>query len=278
MTIGMTKRQGKRGKLLAMATMFGCVGSAANLAAADGPNVFNRQPSGPIFKTLDALAGGIEMVLEKTVLGHSKANRGSCDSQACDDGCDAIMLHELNLPRSSKIAVPEAYQPLSPSESLMDPVAVPSAPSMRQVDPTFDRPMRKTLPRPMPESTPSPGPRMDLPPVSRTQPPKPAASTLPRVPADAKTPVQRKAAQPDLSTDDAWIDSFAPATPNPDALPIRREPVPADDPLFDPFQDDPQTRTNPGRFLPDLKRSTPSHATGPIVRRAVKPVGFERSN
>jgi hypothetical protein len=245
MTIGITARQGKRWGLLAMAATIGCWGATATSHAADGPSIFNRKPSGPIFKTLDAFAGGIELVLENTVLGHSKSKSG-CDAQVCDDGCDAILLHELSMPQGSKLAVPEAYQTLPPPPSPMHSTPPQSLTPMIEVEPTFDRPTRKTLPQPMPET-----------------------------PADVKTQVQKKSL-PNLSNDDGWIDSFAPSTPNPDAVPPRRGHVPAKEPLSDPFQDDPQTRATPQRFSPSLLPSETSYTTRSPVVRAVKPVNFEQ--
>lgn len=256
MTIGITARQVKRWGLLAMAATLGWAGDATTAFAANGPGILDRKPSGPIFKTLDAFAGGIELVLEKTVLKNTRKKHG-CDSQSCDDGCDTIMLHELSMPPGSKVAVPEAYQPQPAAESRLEKVPPESVPPMIEVEPTFDRPVRKVLPEPMPESIQPPVPKSDMPPVFRT-------------------PVQKKLTQPNLSTDDRWIDNFAPSTPNPNAAPQRRAPVPVKEALPDPFQDDPQTRSMPRRLLPSLHPSEPSHATRPPVLRAVSPVSFER--
>jgi hypothetical protein len=274
MTIGMTARQGKHWGWLVIAAAFGCLSDAPAAKGSDGPTIFNRKPSGPIFKTLDALAGGIELVLEKTVLGHSKTKRG-CDAQSCDDGCDAIMLHELNLPQGSKIAVPEAYQPLPPPKSAKQSMPDQSVPPMNQGERNFERPTRRDLPEPTPIPLPTAEvPTPELPPISKTQPPKAVPLTIPKLPANAETQVQKKSSQPDLSTDDGWIDSFAPIVPNRDTAPKRQTPAPVQEALPDPFQDDPQTRSTPRRFSPALRPSEPSHATRPLVRRPVKQVGF----
>jgi len=47
-------------------------------------------PHGPIYRTLDALAGGIEHVIDAASSMRRKAVR--CDDQACDDGCDALTM------------------------------------------------------------------------------------------------------------------------------------------------------------------------------------------
>ena len=261
MTIRMTARQGKRWGLSALAATVCCLGGPASSFAGDGPSLFGRKPSGPIFKTLDAFAGGIELVLEKTVLRHGKGKHG-CDSISCDDGCDAITLHELEMYRDDHKAVPEAYHPSPNTDELVPASPDNSMPPMIEVEPTFDRPVRKTLPQPTPESTPLLVPKISLPPLSKTQLPKSAPLAMPRVPADVlMTPVQKQAPQPKLSTDDGWIDSFAPSTPNPNVLPPRRPAPAADDSLLDPFQDDPQTRAVPQRFSPSAKPSASSQST-----------------
>lgn len=277
MTIGMTVRQGRSWRLLAVAATLGFLGDAPISRAADGPSIFNRKPSGPIFKTLDAFAGGIELVLEKTVLGHSKPKR-VCDSQSCDDGCDAVMLHELNLPRGSKVAVPEAY-PSDPPEPPMHSMPADSAPPMVQIEPMFDRPSRKPLPQPVPDATEMPVPvrvpKTELPPISKIQPPNSAPLEHPRVPVDVDTP-GLKTSKPSLSTDDGWIDNFAPATPNPDAAPPRRAPIPDGETLPDPFRDDPQARPTPQRFLPKTHPDGVARDTRASGLKPVKNARFVR--
>ncbi len=278
MTIGMNARQVKRWGLLAVAVavVFGVLGDAPAAIASDGPSIFDRKPSGPIFKTLDALAGGIELVLEKTVLGHSKVKRG-CDSQSCDDGCDAIMLHELNIPLGSKMAVPEAHHPIKTPGSLAQPMPAESMPPMIQVEPNFDRPIRRVLPEPIPEQKRLPLPTAELSPISKTELPTAAPLSTPKLPAAPETPVQKKSPQPDLSTDDGWIDSFAPSMPSRSTTP-RSAPAPVREALPDPFQDDPQTRMTPPRFSPGLQPAAPSLSTRKVVLRPVKQVVFEGSN
>jgi len=254
MTIGMAARQGKRWGLSALAATVCWLGGSAASLAGDGPGVFGRIPQGPIFKTLDAFAGGIERVLEKTVLSNGKAKRG-CDSPSCDDGCDAITLHQLDLYRGGQMAVPP-----------MPPMPGHAVPPMIDVEPTFDPPVRKTLPQPMPEST-------------QLQVPKSAPRAMPQVPVDTQmTPVQKQKPQSDLSSDDSWIDSFAPSMPNRNPPPPRRQGPATDDALLDPFADDPQTRAVPPRFSPSARPAVPAESARPQVRKSVKAAGFSRTH
>lgn len=228
MTIRMTARQAKRWGSVALVATMGCLANTAISHAGDGPQMFSRQPSGPIFKTLDTFAGGIEFVLEKTVLGHGKKKKG-CDAQSCDDGCDAVTLHQLNMHHNGNVAVPQAIEPLPPPSGPMHSMPTESVPPIMDVEPTFDRPIRKSVPQPMPE----------------------------------------------LSTDDGWIDSFAPSTPSRNAAPGRRAPA-ADDALPNPFEDDPQTRTAPQRFSPMSAPSEQSQATRLQFRKPGKAAGFRK--
>lgn len=276
MTIGMTARQGKRWGLSALAATICCFHLPATSHAGDGPSIFTKKPNGPLFKTLDAFAGGIEHVLEKTVLRHGKGKQG-CDSQSCDDGCDAIMLHQLEMHRDYSTAVPEAYA----TPPMMEPTApMPTVPPMIDVEPTFDRQQPTTTPQPANEPFPLPVPKMTVPPLSKSPSAaapssKAAPMSMPRVPIDSqKTPVQKQAPQPNLSSDDSWIDSFAPSTPSPKVAPPRQSFPAADDSLPDPFQDDPQTRV-PQRFAPSTRPSVPTQSTRMPVRK-VKAVGFTR--
>ena len=62
----------------------------ADASRSPGP-AFN----GPIYKTLDAVAGGIEKVF-----GLDKRHQRDCDARSCDDGCDAAMMQDLSMPVS----------------------------------------------------------------------------------------------------------------------------------------------------------------------------------
>ncbi len=180
MTIGMTARQGKRWGLSALAATVCWIGGPVASLAGDGPSVFGWKPQGPILKTLDAFAGGIELVLEKTLLSNGKSRRG-CDSPSCDDGCDAITLHQLDLQRGDQMAVPEVYHPSPSAEPMIPP-------------------------------------------------------------------------------------------------PPRRQGPAADDSLFDPFADDPQTRAVPQRFSPMVRPAAAAESARPQVRKSVKAAGFAGPN
>jgi hypothetical protein len=251
---------------VAAVAALGCMANTTVSRAGDGRGILDRQPSGPIFKTLDALAGGIELVLEKTVLGSGGGKRG-CDAQACDDGCDAVRLHHLRIRPGSKVAVPEAYQPLHPitDDRPLYSTDQDAVPPVADVEPTFDRPARKSLPpQPAPMSEPSPAPTSRSNPSLEAQVPsfKEPPAALPQVPPEPPMPVTKQKPQSDLFTDEGWIDSFAPATPGSGYVPQRqvepsRRPVPQVQPKSppaelwsDPFQDDPQTRSIPKRAIP----------------------------
>jgi hypothetical protein len=185
------------------------------------------------------------------------------------------MLHELNLPRGSKVAVPEVDQMLPSRDSQTHEMPAQSSPPMIQVDPTFDRPVRKPLPQPMPQAIDDQ--TTDLPPINRIQPPASAPITTPANPGGTKNSPVKKS-QPNPSSDDAWIDGFAPASPRPESVPPRRAPAPVDEALPDPFRDDPQTRVTPERFSPSTQPSAGLRSTPPPGQKSFKAAGFERKN
>ncbi len=199
------------------------------------------QPQGPIFKTLDALAGGIESVLERTVLSGRKSS--ACDAAGCDDACDHGTLQQLDAywspgasygqgPMSfsdeSTPQIPQAYaQPHSYGQPQAQPSSAPPVPNGSSTSNGLvpSRPLA-----PSPQSVPS------IQPVPRTQ---SAPSTLPRVSADPPTPrpLQDSSARP-LSTEEGWIESFNPSQPSgqqPAPRAPRSQPRQG---LSDPFSDD----------------------------------------
>ena len=78
--------------------------------AAGGSGFFPGHPPGPVYKTLDAVAGGIEIVLERTVLAGRP--RHGCDTIGCDSrgcqapGCDRMMQYPLD-DMSRMVPVPQ---------------------------------------------------------------------------------------------------------------------------------------------------------------------------
>ncbi len=114
--------------LALMVVATGCLSVPAAEAAEPGYNsTFHREPQGPIFKTLDALAGGIESILERTVLSRRKTgscDAAGCDAIGCDDACDAVTLQQLEpLPRRG----------IAPGQPLRRPL--PQVPADRRVGP-----------------------------------------------------------------------------------------------------------------------------------------------
>ncbi len=112
---------------------------------------------GPIYRTLDALAGGIEKVL-----GLSATQRASwCDQESCDDGCDAITAMQLEMP------LPPIHRPANPPMPPSDfrvtpPSMVPTPPPMmpQAADDDwldgFSPPIEGTPMRPQPSPVPMP--------------------------------------------------------------------------------------------------------------------------
>ena len=86
----------------AIASPAGVVASTASAADCDRAfftcdgyaSAGTSREHGPIYKTLDAVAGGIEKVF-----GLDKRHHRGCDAGSCDNGCDAAAMHELMTPR-----------------------------------------------------------------------------------------------------------------------------------------------------------------------------------
>ena len=94
---------------------------------------------GPVYRTLDAFAGGIERLL-----GLDK-HPAHCDRSGCDDACDAALLHEMQMPRGE---VWEVAPPNMPSE--LRPVR-PAQPGSQGAEPRRMPPERDAEPLPSPE-------------------------------------------------------------------------------------------------------------------------------
>ncbi len=186
---------------------------------------------GPIFKTLDALAGGIETVLERTVLSGRKSS--ACDAVGCDDACDHGTLQQLDPYWATDGGYDQGLNSFSDQPAPRAPQSQPSAAPPVPPASSGSAPDDGLVPVPVRPLNPSTGPA----PVPRT----PAApSTLPRVPADppAPRPLPESSTRP-LTTEEGWIESFNPAQPNGQQAAPR---VPRTQPrqgLSDPFSDDP---------------------------------------
>ncbi len=173
----------------------GCDSGGCNSCSRGGIASRGGVPNGPIFKTLDAVAGGIESLI-------GKCNRkGSSACDACD-GCDAAMIHDLSQapcgcsscgssqhvqslpiqshlpPISSPIIHPHIQSPTPmaprmpsvPPENFGAPIQMQPR-GMMQVQPHIDQPLapqgeivpRATTPRtvtpPLPSRLPDPAPQ-----------------------------------------------------------------------------------------------------------------------
>jgi len=189
-----------------------------------GQCVAGGHSRGPIYKTLDALAGGIEKMIDVTVsMGRKSSSTG--DGTPCDDGCDSMTLTELG----TIYRVNEVEVPMPP---------MPPMPPAYPAGPVESMPMVAPMPMPLTVPTPVPALRMNKPM------PKP-------VPKSAPTPTK-----PSSSPDDEWFDSFSPepVSPNTDdgktsiranGRPALRNPAETYESLPNPFEDDPQSRAQP---------------------------------
>lgn len=211
---------GKRERLFSILVSLGAAAVLPNSNCLAGGH-----EHGPIYRTLDALAGGIEKVIDVA----AAAKHRSCLNKEplCDDACDSMMMGELvELSSAAGSPLPEMemvpMQPYTASPAVID----PSAPD--------------SLSRPKPLMAPRiPTPPRDTPRVAR---PTPAPQPVP-------TP---------RSADDEWIESFSPQTPSPGTptAPRRspqtqpnsrpgarslRSPAETYDSLPNPFLDDPQS-------------------------------------
>jgi hypothetical protein len=195
----------------------GCVTSTT--ADARGPRLGSGAgpgaPQGPIFKTLDAMAGGIEYVLERTVLAQRTQRRSSsCDAIGCDDACDHLTLQQLE---PMAIGGPQGQRMPHPHLQGAAPLQHPGDFSHGDDQHLHAQPMHA---HPM-HAHPAYGGQAE-------------PRGLPRVPSDhAPAP---------LSSEESWIESFIPAQPQGrNGQPRRRMPRDEQyDALPDPFLDDPQ--------------------------------------
>lgn len=179
----------------------------ANVSAGEG-GFAQWQPRGPIFHTLDTIAGGIEAVLHRTVLpSHRRGAGPCCDSAGCDDACDQMTLRHLEM--SPPLPPPQTVPTPGSGVQVMRPVPLPSHSSPPQA-----APMQRVPPRAGPAPT-TPVHRM------------PARKTSPRLVRPLPT------VRPEHGTAPA-VESGVPARP---ARPI--PPQQEYDDLRNPFLDDP---------------------------------------
>jgi hypothetical protein len=292
-----TDQQLRRCGLSALIAGLSLIGGGQMALAGNGHAT--HSPQGPLFKTLDLVAGGIETVLQKTVLA-GKRQPPACDAPLCDDGCDAVTLHELEMysldaPALMPSPHPTFEAPPNPPEEIR-------RPSVREIgEDESDAPGYWDAPTELsPIEPPVAGPA--TPPIAGPATPRPAAEPkptpletkpaspfgLPQVPAEQSTPLPTappESATPEQTApaeEDEWIESFAPKQPTSRSTPQRFAPerkspqrsnpprVDREDAFGDPFRDDPQSRSIPlNAPLKTTRASKPSRST-------VKPVGFVR--
>lgn len=130
-----------RSRRIALAAL---LATAASVTVGQSVSRAGGHSHGPIYRTLDALAGGIEAVIDVATAARERGSK--CDDGSCDDGCDEGRLHELQGPSKHDLMMPPALPPsmsptVLPTEREMTPpnsplLPLPSDPPMRQVMPS----------------------------------------------------------------------------------------------------------------------------------------------
>ena len=197
-----------------------------------------------IFKSLDAVAGGIEKAL-----GLDKSC--GCDAMGCDDACDAANIHDLMMPMHGQPA-PNLAAPVVTSPHVSAP---PSAP----ID---VRPMG-----PPAYHSPSPAPSGTMP-MSPSQPAVPGGPTM-GAPGGLDAPAPPSSTAPDVR----------PPIPKPIPSPVPEPKSNDDGSLFDalddPFSDDevrsyrPYRNVRPSGYLQRAGSATSSRRAGAAIRTRV---------
>ncbi|MGV3486670.1 MAG: hypothetical protein ACO1RT_19790 [Planctomycetaceae bacterium] len=225
-----------RSKILAgkrefLFSIIASVGTATLLPIQSG--YAGNHEHGPIYRTLDALAGGIEKVID--VAAAVKQRGSSSAGPLCDDACDAMMMDELTALPPYDVMPPGAVEYAAPGFSDMTPPQEMMPPETLSPAPTRDQSSRRLM-----------APRMPSPPADMSRGKRPAQAP------PAAAPATRGA-------DDEWIESFSTESerPNGSAVPRRatdpqskpkanpgalRSPAETYDSLPNPFMDDPQSR------------------------------------
>jgi len=228
-----------------------------------------RVPDNPIFRTLDVVAGGLDLAVEKSLVSRNwvaqrfsgrypqracddlpcdamgpegPTSSGSWDGRLvpCDDRCDPRHLNAL--PGNSRVS-PFALDTLAPSAR-----STPRRPSPPVGPQTDDYPTSPPRPSQMPQAATPPesrGPEQELQPL----------------PDESSQPGPRPTAPPE---DADWFDEFSPSIP-----PIRPT-APVRPKTSDPFQDD--VSQDDGTLKPLRNLQSPSPSAHPVS----KPVPAKR--
>lgn len=106
-----------RSRRVALAAL---LATTASVTVGQSESRAGGHPHGPIYRTLDALAGGIEAVIDVATAARERGSK--CDDGSCDDGCDAGLLHELQGPSQHDLMMPPGLPPSTlPQEREMIP-------------------------------------------------------------------------------------------------------------------------------------------------------------
>jgi len=234
-----------------------------------------RAPDNPVFRTLDVVAGGLDLAVEKSLVsGNWVAKRflGRYPQRPCDDlPCDAMG------PESS--TSPGTWDgQLVPCDDRCDPRNLSALPGNSHVSPYALDTLAPSA-RPMPRrATPPVGPQAGDDPASPQRPhqtPKATTPPAPRAPRTELQPLPGEPSQPGprptAPPDDAdWFDEFSPSIP-----PVRPT-APVRPPTTDPFQDDVSPDDRTLQPLGKSRAPRPQPLSMPVSKPVAKPAPAKR--
>lgn len=194
---------------------------------------------GPVYRTLDTLAGGIESAICVAQGVTSRLRGGS--SQVCDDGCDAMTGQELESMPPITDHRPHLAAPMSPPSSGYLPAPSDSMPIESM--PQYQTPLPQSQPI-GPRATESRGMSPSLPSSQAPRLPQPIPDSQPNSrPSAPVVPKNGQPGNPPQSNDDDWMEGFSDESSQPTSRPrIQRAPAETIKSLPDPFKDDPQSK------------------------------------
>lgn len=201
----------------------------------------------PIYRTLDSVAGGLDLLVEKSLSSTRKMTHfltGGRGSQACDDlPCDAMLLDGLptereRLPEGVLDIHDESTWKLVPCEEddQCDPRSLNALPMHKGGLPfasdAIQGPVELLPLKPVPRS---PQPEAPAPPVAPSRP-------TPAPPKAVPSPSQGQLGE---QAEEDWFEEFSPTIP-----PVAPTPPPAAPDTTDPFQDDQPAKTPAASEIP----------------------------